>query len=383
MYSNLIKNPDNVKATISFSFVQGAKIEIISPIPAEYYIEFIDKKTNKNIYSTHIKNNNWTKCTLEYFIDWNIKVYQKEDNNFILIEDYHYDATNKRVFISLDSKSLGDTLAWFPYVEEFRKKHNCRIICSTFHNHFFENEYFKIEFIEPGNVVHNLYAMYNVGWFYKENNILDMLKHPYEVKTQTLQKTASDILGIEFKEIIPKITKPLVLEKKNQISIALHSTAQAKYWNNPNGWQEVVDWCYEKGYEVVMLSKEGDTYMGNNHPTGLKYLNSYDIKNTIDALCNSKAFIGISSGLSWLSWATNTPTLVISGFTEEYTEPESCYRIGSPQGKCRGCFNSHQLDAGDWNWCPIHKGTDRQFECSKSITSEMVIKELKKILNIS
>jgi FkbM family methyltransferase len=39
------------------------------------------------------------------------------------------------------------------------------------------------------------------------------------------------------------------------------------------------------------------------------------------------------------------------------------------------------LDAGDWNWCPLHKGTDRQFECTKQITSEMVIKEINKIMN--
>jgi autotransporter strand-loop-strand O-heptosyltransferase len=132
-----------------------------------------------------------------------------------------------------------------------------------------------------------------------------------------------------------------------------------------------------------MLSKEGDTYMGNNHPIGLKYLNSYDLDSTIKALYESEAFIGISSGLSWLSWATNTPTVLISGFTEEYTEPASCYRLGSPQGKCRGCFNSHKLDAGDWNWCPVHKGTDRQFECSKLITSEAVIEKLKEILVVS
>jgi autotransporter strand-loop-strand O-heptosyltransferase len=343
----------------------------------------LEDKTNKLLHSSTIRNNHWTKCSYEYFIDWYIKVYQKENNQWSLIEEHYINLTNKRVYIAFDSKALGDTLAWFSYAEEFRKKHKCKLICSTFHNHLFRDHHPEIEFINPGDEAHNLHAMYTLGWFYKENGDLNLFKHPYEVKTQSLQKTASDVLGLEFKEIVPKITKPLILEKKNQISIALHATAQAKYWNNPNGWQEVVDWCYQHGYEVIMLSREGDTYMGNNHPTGLKYLNSYDIENTIDTLCNSKAFIGISSGLSWLSWATNTPTIIISGFTEPYTEPESCYHLDASQGKCRGCFNSHQLDAGDWNWCPVHKGTDRQFECSKSITSEMVIEKLKKILVVS
>jgi FkbM family methyltransferase len=39
------------------------------------------------------------------------------------------------------------------------------------------------------------------------------------------------------------------------------------------------------------------------------------------------------------------------------------------------------LDAGDWNWCPLHKNTDRMFECTKEITSEMVILEINKIIN--
>jgi len=39
------------------------------------------------------------------------------------------------------------------------------------------------------------------------------------------------------------------------------------------------------------------------------------------------------------------------------------------------------LDPGDWNWCPDHKGTERQFECSKSIEYTEVIKMLKKVLD--
>ena len=224
--------------------------------------------------------------------------------------------------------------------------------------------------------------MYVVGWFYFSDGKIDFNKNVSDFKCIPLQQTSSDILGLEFKEIIPRLNKPTVANKK-QIAIAIHSTAQAKYWNNPTGWQEIVDWCNNKGYKVVLLSKEEDGYMGNSHPKNIEYLSSNGLENVIKSLYESELFIGISSGLSWLSWATNTPTLVISGFTEPYTEPESCYNIDAPQDKCRGCFNSHQLDAGDWNWCPVHKGTNRQFECSKSITSEIVIEKLKKILAVS
>jgi len=100
----------------------------------------------------------------------------------------------------------------------------------------------------------------------------------------------------------------------------------------------------------------------------------------MEELKKSKAFIGLSSGLSWLSWALRVPTVMISGFTDPITEMNDCIRISAPKGKCSGCWSRHRFDPGDWNWCPDHKGTSRQFECSREITADMVIKELEKIL---
>jgi autotransporter strand-loop-strand O-heptosyltransferase len=99
---------------------------------------------------------------------------------------------------------------------------------------------------------------------------------------------------------------------------------------------------------------------------------------------NSKAFIGIGSGLSWLSWSLNTKTILISGFSEDYSEMESCERI-SPTlpDVCRGCYNYQRLDAGDWEWCPEHKDTFRKFECTKSILPSTVINSINQQLGIS
>ena len=33
---------------------------------------------------------------------------------------------NKKVYIHFASNAIGDTLAWFPYAEEFGKKHKCK-----------------------------------------------------------------------------------------------------------------------------------------------------------------------------------------------------------------------------------------------------------------
>jgi hypothetical protein len=92
-------------------------------------------------------------------------------------------------------------------------------------------------------------------------------------------------------------------------------------------------------------------------------------------------FIGLSSGLSWLAWACELPVVLISGFSEKWAETTlDTYRVIN-ESVCHGCFNWSRLDAGDWNWCPKHKGTEKQFECSKQISSEMVIREINKIMN--
>jgi len=384
LYTNIKKNDNIIKEilpTFNINFIDGPFVEIKHSSYKDHKVSFINKNDNFIEYSSNIGNNCWVKTNKKYFVDWKITV---EDENGNLIHDYDLNFENEKVYIALDSKSLGDTLAWFPYIEEFRKKHKCKIICSTFHNSMFKPYYPQFEFIKPGEVAYGIKAMYTIGWFYEGDNgeNINHFKNPHDFKSQFMQKTASDILGLEFEEVKPIITnkKPL---KKKQIAIAIHSTTQAKYWNNPTGWQEVVDWCKDKGYEVKLLSREGDGYMGNNHPKGIKIHPEGPLDLVMDELLQSEAFIGIGSGLSWLSWALNVPTVLISGFSKDYTEPASCYRITAPEGKCNGCFNTHRLDAGDWNWCPVHKGTDRQFECSKSITSEMVIEKLKEILVVS
>ena len=381
IYDKLKKNLNNIiqiKNKVIIHFVRGPFVEIKGNTNAEYRIEFIDRATGKVLYTGNIKNNMWSKCNIEYFVNWQIKIFE----NGNLYEEHNYDATGKRVYIAMDSKALGDTLAWFPYFDEFRKKWGCQLIASTFMNDMFKDEYPDVEFVSPGTGVENIYAMYGVGLYYKENNEYNEYKNPNNFREQTMQKMASDILGLEYKEVRPKIKKRDVKADKElkQVCIGVFGTAQSKFWNNPTGWQDVVDWLNGRGYTVKLLSREGDDYMGNKLPTGIVKHPEGPLELVMDEMKKSKAFIGIGSGLSWLSWSLNVPTVLISGFSYKWAEMEDCVRIGAPESKCEGCFNRIRLDAGDWNWCPDHKGTHRQFECTRTITSEMVIQELQKFL---
>jgi len=353
-------------------YIDGPVIEVLSSDDKEFRVEFLNKD-NFCEYSTVLKSNMWSKLNKKYFHEWKCRVWDGEE----LISENVCNPTGKRVYVSLESKSLGDTLAWFPYVDEFRKKWNCQMICSTFMNDILKDNYPEIEFVNPGTGVPDIYAMYSIGWFYGEDGEFSKHKNPNDFKQIPLGKTAADILGLDFEYVRTKLRPNVIRKTKKRVGIAIHSTAQTKYWNNPDGWQYVTDYLIERGHEVIVLSKEGDGYMGNFQPVGAKKLEEGSLENLMDVMQSCEFFMGIGSGLSWLSWSLNIPTVLISGFSTPISEFEGDNVIRIFNGSvCNGCFNRHKFDPGDWNWCPDHKGTERQFECTKSITGEMVMKKI-------
>jgi len=373
---NITENKElNSDYTFIRHYVTQPYFEVQGTTKYKLNIKYFDENNNV-VYQNELPINSWVKLNKEYFIKWRTTV----EENGQVIYDETLNLKDKRVYISFGSKSLGDTMAWVPYCEEFRKKHKCKLIVSTFLNGLFKDQYPEIEFIEPGEVVPNIHAQYRLGWYYDDKGEFDRNKHPHDFRKMPLQKTASDILGLEYTEIRPKLKLPNT-PKKKKVGIGIHSTAQAKYWNNPTGWQDVIDYLKSFGYECMIYSKEGDGYMGNHHPNGVTKFIGGSLQDVIDDLSTCEFFIGLGSGLSWLAWACELPVVLISGFSEKWAETTlDTYRVIN-ENVCHGCFNKERLDAGDWNWCPLHKGTNRQFECTKQITSEMVIKEINKIMN--
>lgn len=360
---NIMKN-DVKDYKITQHFVGQPFLEITGTSDSDFTVEFYDEEGNL-FYRNTIKVNHWVKLSKEYFIKWTTKVYKDDELVYTNVLDY----TDKRVYIAFDSSSLGDNIAWMPYVEEFRKKHNCKMIVSTFKNFLFDSKYPDIEFVDPGSVVPNLYGMYKIGWFY------DFNKEPILPNTMPLQMAATNILGLEYTEIRPEIIgKDESVVVMPYVTIATNSTAGCKFWTR-EGWQEVINYLHSQGYLVINTSKESNPF-DNCQP-----LVDTSMTSTMTAIYNSKFFIGLSSGLSWLAWALKTPVVMISNFTEEDHE-FSCHRVTNTN-VCHGCWNDpkYKFDRGNWTWCPIHEGTDRQFECHKEITPDMVITEIKKLLN--
>lgn len=355
--------------TYNISFVDGAKVEVLGNKKIDFDVEIFDKKTNNLVYKTTIHTNNWCSTNAKYYKEYKIDIKHKDQ----LLITHDFNLENKNVLIQLDSRSIGDTLAWFPYVEEFRKKHNCKVYCVTFWNSWFINQYPEITFLEPGGGgdIKELYAHYFIGWYQP----IDTNRNPNDYRKIPLQKTASDILGLEYKEIIPKIEIPdgaRPIEEK-YVCIAQYSTANTKHWHYPcknsnKGWQIIVDWLNAQGYKVMVISKQETKLKNVIDRTG-----NFPIEHRINELKHCEFFIGIGSGLSWLAWAIGKKVVMMSGFSNPICEFKTNIINVHNFNVCNGCFNRYMFDRGDWNWCPDHKDTDRQFECSINITPQMVI----------
>lgn len=358
--------PRKVPTRIEVSYHDGPKVEIIGSEEKEYFIEFIDRSTNEIVHSSTIKNNMWTSCNRAYYVPWEIKV-----NG----ETYHtLDLEGQQVRIQLESSAIGDTISWSPYAVEFAKKYKCQVFLSTFHNDWLKNldAYKDIAFVEPGENV-NVIATYKIGWFRDEDGgWQNHGKHPQQCNTIPLQQTATDILGLDFKELnlgidFSKGERPL---KEEYIVIGPNATAGCKQWEQEY-WIQLSNMLIERGYRVVALTAHKWEINGVINVYGTSF------SNVANYLHHAKAFIGLGSGLSWFNWALGKHTYMINGFSEDGHEfTSNVTRIQTDA--CPPCWTNKNFvfDAGDWNWCPIWKGTDKQFICQKSITPELVLSKL-------
>ena len=105
----------------------------------------------------------------------------------------------------------------------------------------------------------------------------------------------------------------------------------------------------------------------------------------INELVHCEFFIGLGSGLSWLAWAMNKWVIMIHGMTEPWFEfQHKCIHVHNSE-VCNGCWHRDETLnlKDDWSMCPDHKGTKREFECSKEIDPPMVFNAIDKVINDS
>ena len=289
----------------------------------------------------------------------------------------------KTVCIHLLSNSMGDTIASTPYVSEYQKKHNVNVIFNINDPYIFLlNEcYENIQFVGRNEVIE-----------YDEKIDIDY------VFNKSIQGGYAEQLGFENPPYIrpvvsiPKLLRPI---KNKYVALGVHSTCQIKYWNHPNGlssqgestnWNELSAILRKRGYTPVTVEKDelyGNPPFFNGVPSKSNKQIGKTLLEAVNIINHSEFYIGLSSGMSWVAHALGKKVVMISNFTEDWNEfdlsLDDYIRITN-KTVCHGCWNKvnveHTFNKNDWYWCPLHKDTERQFECHKSITVNNVMEKI-------
>lgn len=276
-----------------------------------------------------------------------------------------------RILFSMNSSALGDTIGFIAYAQKWAEEKNQKVDVTLNHRILFDpNDYPNLNLFDRDvNVDLRQYA--------------DISRFEYFFD-RPLQKGYSDQMGLEYQELRPKIKRvrgerPI---KAKYVCIGVHTTAQCKYWNYPDGWEMLCKKLRKMGYTPVSLDMHevfGIENMWNKVPDSCVKKLGMSLDNIILYLQHCEFFIGVSSGLSWLSWAIGKKVVMISGTTDPENEFQSDnVRIHNDK-VCNGCFtkvNKYQFESGDWMWCPVNKGTSKWFECTTSITPDEVLDKI-------
>jgi autotransporter strand-loop-strand O-heptosyltransferase len=275
-----------------------------------------------------------------------------------------------RTLIKLETGSLGDNIAFIPYANEYGKTRGIVVDVMMAHKSLFLKEYDWINFVES-DVLYEYTNYIAVDYIFE----------------RPLQEGVAYQLNLDYEEIRPKIRRrnSQNIPKGKYVCFSMHSTAQAKHWNYPNGWEKLCRELKIRGIEPVCIDRYesfGIEGSWNHIPPNCTNMTGGDLERMREIISGCEFFIGLSSGLSWLAHALGKKVVMISGVTlpeNEFTI--DCLRIKSTS-ECNSCFNKtsdYEFDAGDWMWCPEFRNNDRQFECTKSISSISIISEISKI----
>ncbi|MBO1361878.1 autotransporter strand-loop-strand O-heptosyltransferase [Acetobacter sacchari] len=363
---------------LHFDFNDGCRVSLP---PGDWHVTLRDMDTKSVLFSSPVAQG-VVQSSKRYYLKFEIEV--KKDGRLIFSHEMNLEG--RPVLIKMRQGGIGDHLAWMGHVAEFQRRHKCVLTCVIRPDllELLQAEYPDVRLVSSDEEAGGgYYASYNVLIFYNDS---ERNHTPIDYRAVGLEKNAALILGLA-----PISRRPTVKIQEGgrpvaepYVCLATQATSQAKYWNNPVAWRAVIQFLKKSGYRVFCIDRErvnGRGTIWNYLPHGVEDLTGpAPLSERARWLKHADFFVGLSSGLSWLAWASETPVVMISGFTASYNEFETPYRVLN-WNVCNGCSNDIrcQLDVSDFFWCPRLGNTDRRFECTRGISPDQVIETIKTI----
>ena len=311
-----------------------------------------------------------------YFIRWHVEVFLNDEKIFT----HTLSLEGQPVLIIFKNPALGDTLCLVPYFEEFRKINRCKLSVATSKplREFISRLCPAISLVDEADF--KTYATYRPKML-GANPFIPVV--PVDIRQMSMTRMGGMLLGIDY--LPPKIefkpTEPPVTDAP-YVCIGVQARNTYKGWHYPNGWDIVVDYLKRLGYRIFCIDMNAKVENGGLticKPEGAEdFTGDRPLLERANMLSHAEFFIGLGSGLSWLADAVNCPVVMICGFSREWFEFYTPYRVANRK-VCNGCMNDMQVSLFT-NKCPYHKNTPREMECQKEISPRMVINAIERLI---
>ena len=309
-----------------------------------------------------------------YFIRWHVEVFLNEEKVFT----HTLNLEGQIVTIKFTSTSLGDALAILPYLREFKKIHRCdlQILPLDYLKELVAQLYPDIPIISEADS--KTYATYY--------SIVTMSPFPFvsaDYRKTSITRVVGSLLGINYfpPKAVFKPTEPPITDEP-YVCIGVQASKAKKGWHYPGGWDIVVDYLKSLGYRVFCMDKNpdqvGNDFVIRKPESAEDFTGDRPLTERANMLYHAEFFIGLSSGLSWLADAVNCPVVMICGFSQDWFEFYTPYRVANRK-VCNGCYNHPEVSYVLYK-CPFHKDTPREFECHKKISPRMVINAIERLI---
>ena len=311
----------------------------------------------------------------KFFIRWTVEIFHGDEKIFAHAFDLH----GQKISVVFDKGSgLGDKLAFLPYLNALREVHGCRVtaLLTAELKEFAAHVYPQIDFVDAVNF--DTYAT-----FYPLTTFGDFPTLSVDLRNEPLERIGGAIFGVDFVPDKPKFkptTSPVTAEP--YVCIGVQAGAARKGWLWRNGWNIVVAYLKSLGYRVFCIDRENFSVDGDieiRTPSNAEdFTGDLPILHRANMLYHAEFFIGLSSGLSWLAEAVNCPVVMICGFSRDWSEFYTPWRVAN-RLVCNGCVNDMRVNYFRQR-CPYHSGTPREFECQRKISPRQVINAIERLI---
>ena len=290
-----------------FDFNDGCRVTVPEQ-GKRWRIRLLDLDTGNILFQTELLAGR-VNSSKRYFIRFRVEIWADDEP----ILNHDFDAKDREVLIQFPVGTIGDTLGWFPYAVKFQKIHQCRLTCA---------------------MAERLIPLFRDAYPESTSSPMRRSKHPSAITRPTASACSSTTRTVFTTDRLPPCraaphrglhprcrsdggapqialpddTPPIA---EPYVCIAVQSTTQCKYWNNPAGWLEIVRFLKDAGYRVVCIDQKpvhGAGLVWNHIPHGAEdETGDRPLAERARWLRHAEFFVGLSSGLSWLAWAAGAP----------------------------------------------------------------------------